>query len=153
MPFAPGSRSHLGAALIMALAQAGCTTHGDAEATAQAVLEAEQAWWGGETTGDTIPMSPLTAPTFESVGPYGSMTRSEQLAAIQPAPTGDHEEIANRKIRTYGTTAVVTLEYRYIPAGQATQQFRVIDVWSLQRERWMMVFTTSVPLPAPTPAQ
>ena len=121
----------------------------DSSASVKAVMRAEQAWWKGEISGDTIPMARLMAPNYESY-PFGyaPVNRNDALKMIRPDTAGEHEELSNWKIRDYGATVVVTVEYRVTQGGE-TRAWTVVDVWSRERSTWKLAFSTSARLSPP----
>ena len=122
----------------------------DSSANVKAVMAAENAWWHGEITGDTAAMARVMSHDFESFSPgYGSIDRGQLLRMIRPTDPGGHEDLANWKIRDYGTTVVVTVDYK-VSQGEKTQQVSVTDVWARESGEWKLVFSTSVETAPPS---
>ena len=129
---------------LTAVGQPVCAQVPDSSANVKAVMKAEQAWWRGEITGDTISMARLMAPNYES-HPFGYevVSRGEVLRMIRPDTAGEHEELSNWKIRDYGSTVVATMDYRLTRNDKTIAQVSVVDVWSRERGAWKLVFSTS----------
>ena len=115
----------------------------DSSANVKAVMAAENAYWHGQITGDTAAMARVMAHDFESFYPgQGSIDRGQLLRMIRPTDPGGHEDLANWKIRDYGTTVVVTVDYRVSQGEKPTSQSSVTDVWARESGEWKLVFAT-----------
>lgn len=125
----------------------------DSSSNVKAVMKAEQAWWKGEITGDTIPMARLMAPNYESFYNGHGADRGELLGMIRPTAAGEHEELSNWKIRDYGLTAVATADYRITQGDKIIRQMTVVDVWSRERGSWKLVFSTGASVSPPDSAK
>jgi hypothetical protein len=126
----------------------------DSSSNVKAVMKAEQTWWKGEITGDTIPMARLMAPNYESFyHGQGAVDRGELLGMIRPDTAGEHEELSNWKIRDYGSTAVATADYRITQGDKIIRQMTVVDVWSRERGTWKLVFSTGASVSPPDSAK
>ena len=138
----------LAATQLMAVTRPALAQGADSSSNVKAVMQAEQTWWKGEIAGDTISMSRLTAPNYESFyAGQGRVTRAELLGMIRPDTAGEHEELSDWKIRDYGSTAVATANYRVTQNGKLVQHMSIVDVWSRERGTWKMVFSTGANLP------
>ena len=123
----------------------------DSSANVKAVMAAEKAYWHGEITGDTAAMARVMAYDFERFHPdQGSIDRGQLLRMIRPTDPGGHEDLTNWKIRDYGTTVVVTVDYRE-SQGENTTQSSVTDVWARESGEWKLVFVTFTALPSSGP--
>ena len=139
---------------LTALVRPACAQVTDSSSNVKAVMKAEQAWWKGEITGDTIPMARLMAPNYESLyHGQGAVDRGTLLGMIRPDTAGEHEELSNWKIRDYGSTAVATAVYRITQDGKVIRHMTVIDVWSRERNTWKLVFSTGADVSPPDSAK
>ncbi len=104
----------------------------------------EQQWRIAVLVNDTAAMSALLADSYIGIGPDGTISgKPEELQARSSGQQRLQElDVLDRKIRIYGTTAVVTSRVRIqgIYSGQALLgEYRYTRVWSLNRAQWHVV--------------
>lgn len=104
----------------------------------------EQQWRLAVLAGDTASMSALLAESYIGIGPDGMIYgKSQELQARSSGAEHLQElDVLDRKIRIYGTTAVVTsrVHVQGIYSGQALLgEFRYTRVWSLSHAQWHVV--------------
>ena len=104
----------------------------------------EQQWRTALLAGDEATMASLLADSYIGIGPDGTIfSKTEELQAR--AAGRDHLEtlkVEERKIRIYGTTAVVTSKVRIqgVYSGQPLLgEYRYTRVWSLAQGQWRIV--------------
>ena len=104
----------------------------------------EQQWRLAALANDTATLSALLADSYVGIGPDGTISgKAEELQARTSGMARLQElEVLDRKIRIYGTTAVVTSKVRIqgVYWGQALLgEYRYTRVWSLTRAQWRVV--------------
>ena len=104
----------------------------------------EQQWRVAVLANDTASMSALLADSYIGIGPDGTISgKSEELQARGSGQEHLQElDVLDRKIRIYGSTAVVTsrVHIQGMYSGQALLgEFRYTRVWSLNRAQWHVV--------------
>ena len=104
----------------------------------------ERQWKTALLSGDTAALIGLISDTYVGIGPNGTIfTKAEE---IQATASGENRlqrlQLQERKIRIYGTTAVVTskvmVQGSY--AGQPVLgEYRYTRVWTLEDGQWRVV--------------
>ncbi len=104
----------------------------------------EQQWRIAVLANDTANMSSMLADSYIGIGPDGTISgKSQELQARSSGQEHLQElDVLDRKIRIYGSTAVVTsrVHIQGMYSGQALLgDFRYTRVWSLKRAQWHVV--------------
>lgn len=108
------------------------------------VEQLEQQWQTAILAGDTAGVGALLADSYVGIGPDGTIsTKTEDL---QARSTGQQHieklNVEDRKIRMYGTTAVVTSKVRLQGTyfGQPLLgEYRYTRVWTFDHGQWHIV--------------
>ena len=108
------------------------------------IARLEQQWRMAVLANDTGTMSALLADSYIGIGPDGTIAgKSAELEARSSGQERLQEvDVLDRKIRIYGTTAVVTsrVYIHGIFSGQALLgEYRYTRVWNLNRAQWHVV--------------
>ncbi len=104
----------------------------------------EEQWRAALLSGDTGAMGNMLADSYVGIGPDGTIAgKAEEL---QMRATGQEHlerlDLLDRKIRLYGTTAVVTSRVRIagVYSGQPLLgDYRYTRVWTLSHAQWKIV--------------
>jgi ketosteroid isomerase-like protein len=104
----------------------------------------ERQWKAALLGGDTAALANLISDTYVGIGPNGTIFNKAE--EIQATASGENRlqrlQLQERKIRIYGTTAVVTskvmVQGNY--AGQPVLgEYRYTRVWTLEDGQWRVV--------------
>ncbi len=104
----------------------------------------EQQWHTALLSGDNAAMAAMLADSYVGIGPAGAIeSKSEE---VQSRASGQERvqklDVEDRKIRIYGTTAVVTSKVRVegVYSGEVLLgEYRYTRVWSMTRGQWRVV--------------
>lgn len=104
----------------------------------------EDRWLEAVRSNDASAMAPMLAESYIGIGPDGTIdSKSEELAARSSGQEHIQQlNVLERRIRIYGSTAVVTsrVELQGEYSGQPLLgEYRYTRVWSLQRGQWRIV--------------
>jgi ketosteroid isomerase-like protein len=104
----------------------------------------ERQWKTALLSGDTAALGTLISDTYVGIGPNGTIFNKTE--EIQATASGENRfqrlHLQERKIRIYGTTAVVTSKVlvQGAYAGQPVLgEYRYTRVWTLEDGKWRVV--------------
>ena len=108
------------------------------------INQLEQQWQAALLANDAPALSSLLGDSYVGIGPDGTIaSKPEELAARTSGKDRvESLDVLDRKIRIYGTTAVVTSRVRVqgIYSGEPLLgEYRYTRVWSLGRGQWHIV--------------
>jgi len=108
------------------------------------ILALESAWNQAELHHDAKAADEMMADTFVSVDHHGALTNKRQYIAGIKDKTFNPEQISNEnpKVFMYGSTAIVTSEYRTrgTDSGKPfSHHGRFTDTWVSLNGRWQCV--------------
>ncbi len=135
----------IGLLLAGAPAQAVIPLTGGQKAAMQKQIEQqEQHWQAALVANDTTTMSSLLEDSYVGIGPDGTIaSKSEEMEARASGQDRlEHLDVLDRKIRIYGTTAVVTSRVRIqgiYSGAPLLGEYRYTRVWTLQHGQWLVV--------------
>jgi hypothetical protein len=119
----------------------------------KAIGALEDEWHSAMLTNDTGTVDRLLADDFVGIGPDGTISsKADELAARRGGLRKFSQlDVLERKIRVYGTTAVVTS--RAVVAGvyddmPLTGEFRYTRVYNLSHGQWRIVSFEASPVTA-----
>ena len=120
------------------------TGGGNKGALHKQVNQLEQQWQTALLANDTPTLSAMLGDSYVGIGPDGTI--ASKAEEIQARVSGEDRvqmlHVLDRKIRVYGSTAVVTSRVRVqgIYAGEPLLgEYRYTRVWSLGRGQWHVV--------------
>lgn len=118
--------------------------HADSGETRRIVEQLEDDWQAAIKAGNTQQMGAMLAESYIGIGPDGTLeTKAEEISARSSGEERfDRLDVVDRRIRAYGTTAVVTSKVKVQGeyAGQPILgEYRYTRVWSLQHGQWRIV--------------
>ena len=119
-------------------------THADTAEVRRQIGQLEDQWHSALMTGDTASMTTMLADSYIGIGPDGTLeSKTEAIAARENKQEQFQRlDVLDRRIRVYGSTAVVTskvnLDGEYSGAP-ILGEYRYTRVWSLQHGQWRIV--------------
>ncbi len=104
----------------------------------------EQEWRSAILAGDTAAMGAMMADSYIGIGPDGTIATKPQTLELRADGKErlDQLQLLDRKIRLYGTTAVVTSRVRLqgVYSGEPLMgEYRYTRVWSFSHGQWRIV--------------
>ncbi len=108
------------------------------------IAQMERQWRAALLSGNTNALSALISDTYVGIGPNGTIFNKTE--EIQATASGENRfqrlHLEERKIRIYGTTAVVTskvLVQGFYANQPVLGEYRYTRVWSFEDSRWRVV--------------
>jgi ketosteroid isomerase-like protein len=128
----------------ISLTQIAMVTGGKHSEEMKQIEDLERQWQTAIMSNNTAVVSSLLGDSYIGIGPDGTIaTKAEDL---QSRASGQQQianlDVEDRRIRIYGTTAVVTskVKVRGMYSGQPLLgEYRYTRVWSLEQGRWQIV--------------
>ncbi len=117
---------------------------GHKDSSQKQIEELEKQWQTALLAGDNHTMAALLAESYVAIGPDGTMeSKSDELQARLGGQQSINQlNVMDRKIRIYGTTAVVTSKVHLhgLYSGKPIEgEFRYTRVWTLVQGQWHIV--------------
>lgn len=108
------------------------------------VAQSERQWKQALMAGDAAMLTSLLSDSYVGIGPDGTIfNKTEEIdASVSGSNRLTRVHVEDRKIRIYGTTAVVTskVDVAGTFAGKPVQgQYRYTRVWAFSRGQWRVV--------------
>jgi ketosteroid isomerase-like protein len=151
----PRRRSRRGSVAVHFLAAALCAAlsahalilplgNGQKNLEKREIAKMERQWRTALLGGDTAALDTLISDTYVGIGPNGTIFNKAE--EIQSTASGENRfqrlHLEERKIRIYGTTAVVTskvLVQGFYANQPVLGEYRYTRVWSLENGQWRVV--------------
>ena len=117
---------------------------GEEKSKQQEVLDLENLWL--QVEDDPAALESILAPDFLHVGPYGIITKDEQLNFMRkhPSPHPGSKHFEDMHVRIYGDVAIVN-GMVVATAAEGTQKTLFTDIFVRREGKWQAVNAQELP--------